>query len=478
MSIRLQLWFYSSVMILTIIAIGGISIQKEQTLLEQLNNVSLTQMPAVRYMTLADMMHDGLRGVVFSAIVAAQNKDQEALKEAVGECDEKANDFEKYLNSLEALNIKSETKAAISEVRPSLESYIKSSKEIVKLAYDGNLKMAVSKTGEFESAFKSLEDRMESLGDLIMKDAFAIRDDGKDAAKIGVILTVCGVLLSLIFSIFILKGLVSKMVALINQLSSTSKELTSLSGSMNSASSNLSNSSNESAASLEQASASLEELTSMVRKTAQNANLIRQTSNENAKNAETGDSEILQFIESINEVNTNSKKMVEIINVIDDISFQTNLLALNAAVEAARAGEQGKGFAVVAEAVRNLAQRSAAAAKDINSIIKQNISQIQTCTNVAARSGTTLKNITTSVKSTASVIGEIQSALDQQVTGLNQVNKTINELDKMTQENARNSSEIAVSATTVLDQSDSLSDVVQIMKNQVLSQKSKLKDAA
>lgn len=154
-----------------------------------------------------------------------------------------------------------------------------------------------------------------------------------------------------------------------------------------------------------------------------------------------------------------SKKIEEIITVIDDIAFQTNLLALNAAVEAARAGEQGKGFAVVAEAVRNLAQRSASAAKDITTLIQDNVSQSENGAKVAGQSGTVLRDIVTSVKKVADLNSEISAASQEQSSGLEQISKAMNQLDQATQGNAASSEEVAASSEEMSAQAVMLADL-------------------
>ena len=159
-----------------------------------------------------------------------------------------------------------------------------------------------------------------------------------------------------------------------------------------------------------------------------------------------------------------SQKIEEIINVIDDIAFQTNLLALNAAVEAARAGEQGKGFAVVADAVRNLAQRSAAAAKDINVLIKENVVSTEEGVSIADTSGTVLKEIVNSVKKVADLNSEISAASQEQANGIEQISKAMNHLDQAIQTNASSSEEVASSAEEMSSQSVSLKEMVNSLR--------------
>lgn len=208
----------------------------------------------------------------------------------------------------------------------------------------------------------------------------------------------------------------------------------------------LSQSSTEAAASLEETVASLEELTSMVKTNAENAQEAAKLSASSCEAAESGEKEIRELINSMAEISNSSKKIEEIIAVIDDIAFQTNLLALNAAVEAARAGEHGKGFAVVAEAVRALAQRSSVAAKDITGLIQNSVSQIEAGAVVADQSGEVLNSILQSVRKVASLNNEIASASAEQRAGIEQIGKAMNQLDQASQSNAASAEEIAATS--------------------------------
>ncbi|WP_168196424.1 methyl-accepting chemotaxis protein [Bdellovibrio sp. NC01] len=214
----------------------------------------------------------------------------------------------------------------------------------------------------------------------------------------------------------------------------------------------LSKNSTSAAASLEETVASLEEINSMVRTNSENAQRAATLSDDSYKSAERGEVEIKLLISSMQSISESSKKIEEIINVIDDIAFQTNLLALNAAVEAARAGEQGKGFAVVAEAVRGLAHRSSLAAKDISQLIGKSVAEIENGSKIADRSGVVLSDIVQSVKQVSDLNGQIAEASHQQNAGLSQVNQAMANLDQSSQSNAAAAEQIAAASGEIRGQ--------------------------
>jgi methyl-accepting chemotaxis protein len=192
----------------------------------------------------------------------------------------------------------------------------------------------------------------------------------------------------------------------------------------------------EQASSLEETASSMEEMTSTVRQNADNASKASQLATAAREQADKGGSVVNHAIRAMTEINDASKKIVDIIGVIDEIAFQTNLLALNAAVEAARAGEQGRGFAVVASEVRSLAGRSATAAKEIKGLIRDSVKRVEEGSLLVTQSGQTLELIVTSVKKVSDIIGEIAGASQEQSAGIEQVNKAVMQLDAMTQQNA------------------------------------------
>lgn len=245
-----------------------------------------------------------------------------------------------------------------------------------------------------------------------------------------------------------------------NKISETGTFVSGASNELSGASQDLSTSQTETAASLEETVASVEELTSIVTRNADQAKVASQLSTESAEVAQLGKQEVQKLISSVQGIADSSKKIDEIITIIDDIAFQTNLLALNAAVEAARAGEQGKGFAVVAEAVRALAHRSSSAAKDISSLISQSVSQSNDGAKLAIQSGEVLDRVTNSIQKVAEINREMAAASQEQASGLRQISQAMNQLDQATQGNSAAAEQTAATSEQMSQQAEVLSNLV------------------
>ena len=214
------------------------------------------------------------------------------------------------------------------------------------------------------------------------------------------------------------------------------------------------------ASSLEESAASIEEMTATIKQSADNARLASQVALGSRESAEKGGKVVAEAVTAMSEINQSSKKIAEIITAIDEIAFQTNLLALNAAVEAARAGEQGRGFAVVATEVRNLAQRSATAAKEIKSLIQDSVRKIDAGSDLVNQSGTTLQEIVGAVKRVTDIVAEIAAASREQSTGIEQINRAVGEIDQVTQRSAGESVEISDTAKELSGQASELEQTV------------------
>ncbi|QNH17056.1 methyl-accepting chemotaxis protein [Xanthomonas sp. SS] len=218
------------------------------------------------------------------------------------------------------------------------------------------------------------------------------------------------------------------------------------------------------AASLEETAASMEELTSTVKQNAEHARQANQLAVGAASVAAQGGDVVGQVVTTMSGIEASSKKIADIISVIDGIAFQTNILALNAAVEAARAGEQGRGFAVVASEVRTLAQRSAGAAKEIKSLIDDSVNQVSNGSVLVRQAGQTMTEIVSSVQRVTDIMGEISAASQEQYAGIEQVNQTVNQMDETTQQNAALVEEASAAARAMEEQAGQLSGAVAVFK--------------
>jgi methyl-accepting chemotaxis protein len=218
------------------------------------------------------------------------------------------------------------------------------------------------------------------------------------------------------------------------------------------------------AGSLEETASSMEEMTSTVKQNADNARQANQLAISASAVAQEGGAVVARVVDTMEAINASSRKIVEIIGVIDGIAFQTNILALNAAVEAARAGEQGRGFAVVATEVRYLAQRSAAAAKEIKQLIGESVEKADAGAKLVDHAGATMQAIVQSIRSVTDIMGEITVASHEQTSGIEQINQAIAQMDQVTQQNAALVEEAAAAAGSLREQAGGLARVVRVFK--------------
>ncbi len=261
-----------------------------------------------------------------------------------------------------------------------------------------------------------------------------------------------------------LKHMNESLIRIVAEVRSGTDSITSASSEIASGNLDLSNRTEQQAASLGQTASSMRQLTGTVQQNADNARQANQLAATASEVAVRGGSVVSHVIDTMGSITASSKKIVDIIGVIDGIAFQTNILALNAAVEAARAGEQGRGFAVVASEVRNLAQRSAAAAKEIKTLIGDSVDKVREGSNLVEQAGVTMEEVVASVRRVTDIMGEITSASQEQSAGIALVNTTIVEMDETTQQNAALVEQAAAAASSMQDRAASLARVVSVFK--------------
>jgi methyl-accepting chemotaxis protein len=407
------------------------------------------------------------------------------------------------------------------EVKAELERF-KQAREELRLAYvdmadylaDEDFEGALAlETMKVMPAFDPTQRAVSDLLTVATEVAFAKVEAGKKASRV-VFLAVAGlillsVLLSLAFDLVFIKGLTTRMntalgVAnriahgelgtridadeksdnevdrlltalremdaklseIVLQVSNGSESVRNASREIAAGNDDLSGRTQQQASFLEETASSMEEMTATVRQNAENASQANQLARGAREQAERGGEVVSKAVAAMAEINTSSRRIADIIGVIDEIAFQTNLLALNAAVEAARAGEQGRGFAVVASEVRNLAQRSAGAAKEIKGLISDSVDKVGVGTGLVDESGRTLAQIVESVKKVTDIVGEIAAANHEQTAGIDQVNRAVISMDEMTQQNAALVEEAAAASRAMQDQAETLSQQIGFFRTQ------------
>ena len=261
-----------------------------------------------------------------------------------------------------------------------------------------------------------------------------------------------------------IKAMRDNLAHLVSQVRTDAESISTASGEIASGNHDLSARTEQQAGSLEETASTMEEMTSTVRQNADNARQANQLAISASQVATQAGGVVSQVVDTMGAINASSKKIGDIIAVIDGIAFQTNILALNAAVEAARAGEQGRGFAVVASEVRNLAQRSAAAAKEIKQLIDSSAEQVGAGEKLVALAGETMEKVVSSVQHVTDIVAEISSASAEQSAGIEQINQAIVEMDNMTQQNSALVEQASAAAQAMNEQAAGLAQIVSVFK--------------
>ncbi|MFJ1468730.1 methyl-accepting chemotaxis protein [Massilia orientalis] len=264
--------------------------------------------------------------------------------------------------------------------------------------------------------------------------------------------------------LYAMKGMRDSLVNIVSQVRAGTLTIANASTEIAAGNQDLSERSERQAGTLEETASSMEELTGTVRQNADNARQANALAESASSVARRGGAVVAQVVQTMASINDSSKQIAEIISVIDGIAFQTNILALNAAVEAARAGEQGRGFAVVAGEVRSLAQRSAAAAKEIKTLISDSVAKVDDGAKLVDEAGSTMEEIVTSVKRVTDIMAEISHASQEQSAGIEQVNRAIGQMDEATQQNAALVEQAGAAASALQDEAANLARLVSIFK--------------
>ncbi|GJI99963.1 methyl-accepting chemotaxis protein [Duganella rhizosphaerae] len=266
--------------------------------------------------------------------------------------------------------------------------------------------------------------------------------------------------------LFAMRSMRDSLARIVNQVHASTETIAAAAGQIASGNLDLSSRTEQQASTLEETASSMEELTSTVRQNTDHARQANGLAESASDVAAKGGAVVAQVVDTMAAIDVSARKIVDIIAVIDGIAFQTNILALNAAVEAARAGEQGRGFAVVATEVRNLAQRSAAAAKEIKDLIGDSVDKVQAGNRLVEQAGSTMHDVVSSVKRVTDIMSEIMLASQEQSSGIEQINTAVTQMDDVTQQNAALVEEAAAAAHAMQDQVNSLNDLVSVFRTE------------
>ena len=418
----------------------------------------------------ADMMHDALRSDVLSATLAGIKKDESTGKDVLKELDNHIGIFRTAIEKSEKLDLDDSTKAALASVEQPLNEYTKLASELAKKAIQDP---AAGESGmaDFGKKFQDLERSMSTASGLIESRAEAIKASSEASKKLFLNFLFVGIgssiLLLNVVGWIVAKSIPRSFMLLIDRLAIGAAQIESASGHIASSSESLASSTTEQAASLEETSASLEEIASMTKNNAENSREAKDLTGAMREVADTGASDMDKMAHAMAAIKESSNNIAKIIKTIDEIAFQTNILALNAAVEAARAGEAGMGFAVVAEEVRNLALRSASAARETAEKIEDSIQKSSAGVQINAKVSLSLADIVTKARQADELVAQISIASNEQSQGIDQINSSVSQMDAMTQNNAAGAEESANVSADLRTQSTQLTQLVQELQTLV-----------
>lgn len=406
------------------------------------------------------MMHDALRADMLAALAAQSPED---AKNAVSDMTEHAAKLEKLFAENKTLDLGDDAAAAMKDAEPALQAYLASARTNVPLAATDR-KAAEAKFAEFNATFRDLEGKLEQLGNKIENHVNLAGANQEAAIRRFRMenLAVCGAGFAFLAlgAWWISRGISRKLNTVVVELTEATHLTVNSSQSIASSSQSLAQASSEQAASLEETSGALTQMSGQTKQNAETSQSACTMAATAQQSASAGRDSMQRMTAAIEDIRKSADETAKIIRVIDEIAFQTNLLALNAAVEAARAGEAGKGFAVVAEEVRNLAMRSAEAAKNTGALIEGSIGRARNGVEIATEVASTFQTIVDTNVKVNSMIEEIAQATSEQATGINQLTSAMGQLDKATQQNAATAEESASASQQLSEQARRLGTVV------------------
>ena len=443
------------IMVVVIISMGNI-----QATLTKIVNVNVYKLNLCT--TMADSINkitNNTREMVLVTDPAAKGELQKKIADLRSKYDEASDALDKTPATEAGMAIRKQIKDALGVARPLTN-------KVVELTLAGNdseaVKVMVNETGPAIQKWLDLLDEAVTLqNDSNTQEAANAEGSYRTTLIVIIALGAAAIILGITIALLVTRGITKPVKKIAEDLTEGAQQVASASNQLSATSQQLAEGNAEQASSIEETSSTLEESSSMVQQNSENTKQAALLAAQTKASSDKGNLDMQEMMSSMSEIKKSSDQIAKIIKVIDEIAFQTNILALNAAVEAARAGDAGMGFAVVAEEVRNLAQRSAQAAKDTAAIIESNIELSEKGVSVAKKVGESLAEITIQAKKVNELMDDIAAASQEQSQGISQINKAISQMEQVTQQNAANAEESASASEELSAQAQNLREIVQ-----------------